>query len=135
MKDTDNVTQWVICIFSIIGAFVSCGIGGALLAGLFDVWELPIAGFCAAFAVVSMTYIAAPSNNRFFASFALVSGGVFAWLILEPSSYPESYEALAYQPTHMPLVSTLLGGVIAYLICIMPSIVFRKTKLTGSEAE
>ena len=49
---------------------------------------------------------------------ALVAGALLAWLVLEPSFYPdmERYGALAYQPTHLPVIATYSGGIVGLLV-------------------
>lgn len=112
--------KWSIAVFAVIGAFFSFGIFGAGVASLLGVWETPVAGFFAAFGVVVVTYISVPSRSRISAATVFLVGCAVAWTVLEPSSYPELYERKAYQPTHLPLVITLLGGVTAFGVCVLP---------------
>jgi hypothetical protein len=106
--------------FAIFGAFIACGFGGAGVSHLLGLWDLPIAGFFAAFAAVSMTYLSVPSKNSIFAAIAFLLGCILAWVILEPSSYPESYPSKAYQPTHLPLIATVTGSIVALGIFLFP---------------
>ncbi|MES2604224.1 MAG: hypothetical protein V4603_04755, partial [Pseudomonadota bacterium] len=83
-------------------------------------WGLPGAGFSAAATVVVVTYIAAPDFKFVAACIALLVGGILAWLIVEPSWLPESYgERGAYQPTHLPIIATYIGGTVGFLLVTM----------------
>lgn len=104
------MSKWALCIFAVAGGFFTCGFGGAFIASYFGLWDLPIAGFCAAFAVVSLAYASAPTHNNIAAIVSFAVGAVLAWYFLESSFYPESYQELAYQQTYVPLFSTLVGG-------------------------
>ncbi|MEJ2466832.1 MAG: hypothetical protein P8045_14205 [Candidatus Thiodiazotropha sp.] len=113
------IQQWVMSVFAIFGAFFFCGIGGAGIAGFIGLWETPSSGFCAAFGVVSMAYISAPSNNKWVSLIVFSLGAILAWFILEPSSFPESYQAKAYQQTHLPFIVTVAGGLISLSISVL----------------
>jgi hypothetical protein len=106
--------QWSLAILAVVGAFFIAGVSGSLATDALGFWHLPGAGFCAAFAVVVTTYFAAPSHKIPFSSGAFVVGAIAAWVLLEPSSYPEMqrYGDLAYQPTHLPVVATYIGGIV-----------------------
>jgi len=119
-KQSETMTQWIVAIFSVFGAFFLCGIGGSLIASIFGIWETPVAGFFAAFSVVAMAYLAMPSHKKEVAIGTFIIGCFLAWIILEPSHYPESYELRAYQATHLPLLITAAGGLVALIICLAP---------------
>lgn len=53
-------------MLAIIGAFFICGIGGAFIASFLNVWDIPVAGFLAAFSVVAVAYLSAPINPKVF---------------------------------------------------------------------
>ena len=108
--------QWVIAVLAILEAFFVAGILGGFAAGRLGFWHLPGSGFCAALAVVLSTYFAVPSHKFLMALCALGVGALVAWPLLEPSSYPESYGAQAYQQTHLPVISTYIGGAIGLLV-------------------
>ena len=95
-----------------LGAFLVAGIAGSAATEAVGFWHLPGAGFSAALAVVLSSYFAVPSRRFLCACCAFAIGAVVAWMLLEPSWYPESYGARAYQPTHLPLIATYLGGVV-----------------------
>jgi hypothetical protein len=42
-----------------------------------------------------------------------IAGAFAAWWLLEPSWHPENYREMAYQRTHLPLVATYAGGLVA----------------------
>jgi len=106
--------QWTLSIFAVLGAFFVAGIAGSLATDLLGFWPLPGAGFSAALAVVVTTYFAVPSRRILFSWGVFVVGAIAAWVLLEPSFYPETrrYGALAYQATHLPVIATYVGGVI-----------------------
>ncbi|WP_020405387.1 hypothetical protein [Hahella ganghwensis] len=105
--------RWVVAFFAVFGAFVFCGVGGFLIASLFGVWGLPVAGFFAAFSVVVLTYISAPKYQLPLVSIVFLVGCVLAWIILKDGHYPESYSEKAYQQTYLPFLATILGGMIS----------------------
>ncbi|WP_156042730.1 hypothetical protein [Marinobacterium lacunae] len=115
-----NIQGWGISIFSVFGAFVACGFGGAVIADFAGLWGLPLSGFCAAFATVVVVYYSTPSNSTISAIISFFIGSILAWFILEPSFYPEFYPEVAYQPTHLPIITTLTGGFIALLFVLFP---------------
>ena len=110
------MSKWIICLFAVAGGFIACGIGGAVISSFLGLWELPTSGFCAAFAVVALSYVSAPAHNKAAAVISFAIGAVIAWKVLEPSFFPEAYEGLAYQKTYIPIVSTLTGGLLALAI-------------------
>ena len=69
-------------------------------------------------AVVLATYLSAPYRKFQAACVALLAGSITAWIVLEPSWYPDSeqYHPLAYQPTHLPLIATLAGGLVGLVL-------------------
>jgi hypothetical protein len=111
------IMKWALAILAVLGGFLLAGISGKVLTELAGFWGLPGAGFSAAFAVVLVTYLAAPSHKLLSSAIALILGAVAAWLVLEPSFYPESYgEQGAYQPTHLPIIATYVGGILGSIV-------------------
>jgi hypothetical protein len=108
--------QWIIALLAIAGAFFIAGIGGSTASNILGYWDLPVAGFCAAIAVVLTTYFAVPSRKFVLAICAFLAGALVAWRFLEPSWYPENFGKLAYQDTHLPLIATYAGGAIGLVI-------------------
>lgn len=104
--------RWVIACIAVVGALVLGGVAGGFVADALRVWELPVGGGFAAFSVVSVAYVAAPNRNRAFSALCLVLGAAWAWHLLANEVYPESYEGLAYEPTHLPFAATLFGGIL-----------------------
>jgi hypothetical protein len=107
------VLRWALAVLAVLGGFTVAGILGGLATDFAGFWNLPGAGFSAAFAVVVVAHLAAPSHKLRTATVALVLGAVVAWLLLEPSFYPESYgNRGAYEPTHLPVIATYIGGLL-----------------------
>ncbi len=111
--------NWLLSIFSILGAFLAGGVIGSLAVEAIDIWHQPGMGFGAAFAVVIMAYISAPNYKIIFTSIIFAIGAIISWQIMEPSYLPESYKELAYQKTHIPIIATYTGAFTAYLICLV----------------
>jgi len=108
--------QWLLTPLAVLGACVLAGLSGSMASSLAGFWHLPAAGFSAAFAVVLVAYLAAPRHRLASALVALTAGALVAWVLLEPAFYPESYGARgAYQPSHLPLIATCLGGLAGLL--------------------
>ena len=112
---------WFLAFFAVSGAFFIAGLTGSFITDALGFWHMPGAGFAAAFAVVVTTFFASPSRNFQLACLSLVVGGLVAWRVLEPSSYPdmERYRDIAYQPTHLPLIATLSGGLLGLLLAFV----------------
>lgn len=108
--------RWILPILAVFGSFFIAGIAGSIVSDMLGYWDTPGAGFCAAFAVVLTTYFAAPDRKFVNACLAFALGAVAAWFFLEPSWYPEHYRQRAYEPTHLPLFITYLGGAIGLAI-------------------
>ena len=110
--------QWMLAILAVAGAFFLGGIGGSIAMDLLGFWHIPGAGFCAALAVVLITYVAAPKFKFTLSCFAFLVGALAAWMVLEPSWYPDMkrYGTAAYQPTHLPVIATYIGGIIGLLV-------------------
>ena len=110
-----SINRWFICALATFGTFFLSGIGSWLVGGALGIWEQPLAGFLTALSVVCTAFYFAPQHKLATATFVLLIGASAAWNILEPSSYPES-SALAYQPTHIPIIITYVGGLIGWAI-------------------
>ena len=114
------ILKWVLALLAVLGGFLLAGISGGILTDLVGFWSLPGAGFSAAFVVVVVAYLAAPGHKLLSSAVALVIGAVAAWIVLEPSFYPESYgERGAYQPTHLPIIVTYFGGVLGLIVAVV----------------
>lgn len=111
------VLRWVLALLAVLGGFAVSGMLGGLASDFAGFWHLPGAGFSAAFAVVVVAHLAAPSHKLPVAIAALIFGAIAAWLLLEPSFYPESYSNRgAYEPTHLPIIATYIGGLLGLLV-------------------
>lgn len=104
--------RWVIACIAVVGALVIGGVAGSFVAGALRVWDMPVGGGFAAFSVVSVAYVAAPNRKRAFSALCLVLGAAWAWHLIGNEWYPESYEGLAYEPTHLPFAATVFGGIL-----------------------
>ena len=121
------MTKWATFLFAVIGAFFVCGIGGAVFASSLGLWDLPTAGFCAAFGVVSIAFVSAPAKRSEVSLTVFVAGALLAWFLIEPSWYPETYAEKAYQLTHLPFLVTISGGLVALAIALLPFNKWRRT--------
>ena len=108
--------KWIISGFAIIGAFLSVGIGAYGIASIFSIWTTPYAGFSAAFGAVYIAGITAPKNFKAYSIFVFILGILIAYLALHNYTYPESYTGKEYQPTLIPLIATLFGGILGLII-------------------
>lgn len=113
--------QWMLALLAVLGAFFVAGLLGAFVAGALGRWPEPVAGFAAAFAVVLVSYVSAPSHRLPAAMAALAAGAVVAWHFLSSSFYPERYVDKAYEPTYLPLIATYLGGLLGLLMATIHS--------------
>jgi hypothetical protein len=133
------ILRWALAFLAVSGAFVVAGMISGLATELAGFWQLPGAGFGAAFAVVVVAYLAAPKHKLRTATVALTLGAIAAWLLLEPSFYPESYgDRGAYEPTHLPIIATYFGGLLGLLVATLlgrwagPNNSFKPKPLRGS---
>ena len=108
---------WSLAVLAIFGAFFIAGLAGSFITDYFGLWHLPGAGLSAAFAVVVTAYVASPSHKLRSSFVTLLVGAFVAWVFIEPYWYLETanYGHLAYQPTHLPFVATLSGGILGLL--------------------
>lgn len=112
---TYSMWKWLRWALFVGGSFLVAGAAGGFAAWCLHLWLLPVAGFCAAAAVVVAGYLAAPAFKLPISGVVFVLGAVAAWVILEPSWLPESYGDRAYQPTHLPVLATYCGGILGLL--------------------
>jgi hypothetical protein len=107
---------WLLPILAVSGAFLVAGMAGAIVMEMLGFWNLPGAGFCAALAVVLTTFYASPQRRYLITCSVFAAGVAAAWFFLEPSWYPESYGAQAYQLTHLPFIVTCSGGLVGLVL-------------------
>jgi hypothetical protein len=113
------LVKWTVAFLAVVGAFVLAGVAGGLAADSLGYWSTPAAGFSAALAVVLVAYFSAPARKLLAAASAFVVGAAAAWSLLEPSFFPESYgERGGYEPTHLPIVATYIGGLLGLLASV-----------------
>ena len=111
--------EWTKAALATLGAFIASGVAAGLLAGALHVWATPVEGFVAAFAVVIAAYVFAPGAKVSAATLVLAAGAIAAWKLIGHSDFPESYGELAYQPTQIPFLATIAGGLLAWLVACL----------------
>ena len=112
-QEMTMVLRWLLALLFVLGGFPYAAVLGGLASELAGFWHLPGAGFGAAFTVVVVSYLAAPTNKLLAAFVSLILGAIAAWLLLEPSRNPENYgERGAFEPTHLPVIATYIGGLL-----------------------
>ena len=111
--DRTIIIAWLKASLLIVGAFFASGIFAGWGAGVLHLWDTPIAGCVAAFSVVLTAYLTAPAHRIWAACLTFAAGAIVAWHFIGNSVYPESYGSMGYQPTHLPFLSTLSGGLAA----------------------
>ena len=125
--------KWTLAFLAALGGFTAGGIIGSVASDLAGYWYRPGAGFCAALAVVVVAYLAAPTHKLLSATVVLLLGAIAAWIVLEPSWYPESYA-----PTHAPIIATYVGGALGFLVAAgihrraRPNNSFKRMPLRGT---
>ena len=134
-----GIFNWIMAAFAVVGGFVVAGVAGSVLTDFAGFWHLPGAGFSAALATVALAYLAAPNHKLSCAFGALIIGAAVAWYVLEPSWLPENYgDRGAYEPTHLPIIATYVGGVVGLLLVALyrrwagPNNSFKPKPLRGS---
>jgi hypothetical protein len=105
--------KWIITAFATIGAIVSCGLGGAVIASALGYWELPIATFCAAFSGIYLIQIAAPQHGQRCGLALFILADALAWLFLKADYYPDRHAQMSQW--NLPLLSSFAGGLLALL--------------------
>ena len=116
-----ELRDWILAPISVVGAFLVAGMAGSFIGNHSGIWDLPVAGFCAALAVVVTAYLAWSRHKFKAACIALLAGAFVAWIFIEPWWYPETarHGDLAYQTTHLPFLVTLSGGFLGLLIAFV----------------
>jgi hypothetical protein len=116
-----SLFRWILFTLAVIGALTVGVLAGSFSAHALGVSEFPVTGFFAALAVVVTAAFAAPTHRIAATVSVFATGALAAWWLLEPSWFPESYPDRAYQPTHIPLVVTYLGGVLGLAVAAFRS--------------
>lgn len=130
-----SVLRWMALPFAVIAGFFASGIACAYIALYLHIWPDPVAGFCVAFTVVVISHHIAPHYKSTTATIIFIIGAIAAYKLFGNWFYPEGYEK-AYQPTYLPLATTLLGGLIGvvYSLLITKGRVFRISLLIGNKS-
>ena len=123
MSEVSEMTElrdWFLAPTAVVGAFLFAGLAGWFVGERSGIWQLPVAGFCAAFAVVVTAYFAWSRHKFRAACIALLAGAFVTWIFIEPYWYPdtERYGNLAYQTTHLPFLATLAGGFLGLMVAL-----------------
>src|SRR5690606_41351393 len=94
-----QLRDWFLAPIAIIGAFLFAGLAGSFVGNKSGIWHLPVAGFCAAFAVVVTAYFAWPRHKFKASSLALLIGACVTWILISAYWSPPTvrYSALARQ--------------------------------------
>ena len=116
MKKTRCVIQFLALPFAVVSAFFLSGLIGSMAVSQFTNWTEPFVGPCCAASVIAVTFWLAPVRKRTFGIFVMVLGVLSAWFLLRDSYYPAPHPK-AYEPTLIPLVTTVVAGVLSYLFC------------------
>ena len=115
-----HALRWTVLVPATATAFVAAGVVGSVLGSVLGVWGEPLIGALAAGVFVAVPFWIAPSQRRLVATAALAVGAALAWrLVGPPSSYPEGYGDLAYQPTYLPIVATYVAGAVTWTGCAL----------------
>lgn len=111
--------RWVFLVPAILATSIVLAFFADYLRARFGWWREPVLGFVCAFGWVASAYLTAPARKIPTAVISFVAGVLLAWHFLGRAMYPESYGALAYQPTYLPFVAALAGGVLSLLGCVL----------------
>lgn len=114
----NQVRGFTLSFVIVIISFVFSAVAAGLLADLVGIWKKPAIGSVAAFCVVIVGYVTAPSHKRMASVIWLIVGAISAWFLAGDSYYPEDYEH-AYQLTIIPLLATYLSGLLDLLLCLV----------------
>ena len=121
VSEMKELRDWFLAPIAVFGAFLFAGLAGSFVGEQSGLWQLPVAGFFAAFSVVVTAYFAWSRHKFRAACIALLVGAFVAWIFIEPHWYPETerYGDLAYQTTHLPFLVTLAGGFLGLLVAFV----------------
>lgn len=111
------VIRWLGLIPAIVFTFLVSALAASLAVRYMGYWDFPAVGFISASSVVLVTYLVSPRYKLWLVAVTFGVGAVFAWKLLVPSWYPESYGLLAYQKSYVPIIYTILGGGLALMLC------------------
>ena len=104
-----------ITILVVLTVFLVSTIAAYILADYLGMWNELATGIIVAPVVVFVAYFRTEKRKIIAASIAYIIGAAASIYILKNGYYPESYEK-AYEPTILPLFSTLTSGAVALLI-------------------
>jgi hypothetical protein len=108
------IARWILLPVLVFVAFVLIGVSTGAMADSMHLWREPIVGFFAAFTVVIIAYVYAPSYRLQVSGATYICGAAVAYLLLRHAYYPEGYEH-PYQETLLPLVVTSIGGAVGFV--------------------
>jgi len=107
----------------VLVVFYAIGLGSYAFFAALGPWERPLspAGFLAAFSVVLAAYALAPDYRMSLATAGLLIGAIFAWILLSPPTRVTSEPGVGGL-SYMPIISTYVGGLVAWSICYRRSL-------------
>jgi len=108
----------IITFIATCAAFVISAIGASVLAHWLGIWNTLAVGVVVAPIVVLVAYWTTKRRKVQAAAIAYVVGSAAAIYLLKRDYYPEPYDR-AYEPTIIPLATTLLSGACALLALVL----------------
>jgi hypothetical protein len=109
-----SVLRWVLLPIGVLAAFAVGALAGERVGVVLQVWTTPPAVFLAACLMILAAYIIAPRYKLQVAAVTLLPVVTVAWHQLEPSVDPRTYE-----PTHLPFLAALAGGLVGLSIAAL----------------
>jgi Ni/Fe-hydrogenase subunit HybB-like protein len=107
-----------ITTLAVLTAFIGSAIAADVIASQLGIWSTLVTGVIAAPVVVVVAHTTTKKRKILAASIAYVIGACASIYLLTSDYYPESYER-AYEPTMIPLTSTLTSGAVALMALII----------------
>ncbi len=113
-----NMKTVAITTLAVLTAFIGSAIAADVLASQLGIWGTLVTGVIAAPVVVVVAHMTTKKRKILAASITYVIGACASIYMLTNDYYPESYER-AYEPTMIPLTSTLTSGAVALIVLII----------------
>ena len=108
-------TRWFCLPPTVFAVFMFLGLALQFLNSVVHVWFEPTAGFILALVWVLSAQFIAPARKPIASVVAFAVGAMFAWKRIGYSWYPENHPK-AYQPTHIPILMTISGGLLGLAV-------------------
>jgi hypothetical protein len=119
--------RWFCLPPALFAIFLFLGLALAFLNSFLRLWFEPAAGFILALVWVLSAHLIAPDRKPIASAMAFGIGTMLAWQFIGDSWYPENHPK-AYQPTHLPIMVTIAGGVLGFAGSITMEMMKRKPK-------